>query len=149
MTEQVQPRRSRHHRRSPAKRFLLATGPFILLIGAFLLSAGVVQIIEQVPDGPLRPTLAEERRNAPVDESARASTSSAAPRMPSIPGSMLEGSDYDLEKQPAESALGQDRALGCSNYGLAIADPSDPSELGVASDERLGSRPASRDFELR
>ncbi len=95
MTEQVELRRRRHHRRGPAKRFILATGPFILLAAAFLLSAGVVGVIEQAPASQPAPTLAEERAMAETDPPA--ALQSAAIRPQSLPGELLEGSDYDLE----------------------------------------------------
>lgn len=149
MTEQVQSRRRRHHRRSPAKRFLLATGPFFFLIGAVLLSAGVIELVEQVPSGKFQPTLAEERESAAAGAGETPPASIASVRLQSLPGELLEGSEYDLAKRPVE-AIPRRRAprrLGVArdNFGFEIADQSD---LG-AGDAVVGSRLQSGDFEPR
>jgi hypothetical protein len=149
MTDQVQPHRHRHHRRSPAKRFLLATGPFFFLTGAVLLSAGVIELVEQVPTGKSQPTLAEERASGALEAGVTPPASIASVRMQSLPGELLEGSDYDLSKRPVEpiSRRRAPRRLGVArdNFGFEISERSDVG----AGDALLGLRARSRDFEPR
>jgi hypothetical protein len=144
MTEQALPRRRRHHRRGPIKRFLLATGPFFFLTGAFLLSAGVVKVIEEVPDDQPQPTLAEERANAAPERVASArAASSAAARMPSLPGELLEGSDYDLRNSRNESGSDPRDFAGRGKHGLGSGDSYDLT----ADSEGIDPRRARSDFE--
>ena len=149
MTEQVQSRRRRHHRRSPTKRFLLATGPFFFLTGAVLLSAGVIELVEQVPTGKSQPTLAEERAIGAAHADVTPPASIASVRMQSLPGELLEGSDYDLARQPVEPIARRraPRRFGVArdNFGFEIAAQPD---LG-AGDAVLEARFGSGEFDPR
>ena len=104
MTKQLKTHDRRHHRRGPVKRFILAVGPFCFLTAAFVMSAGVVEIVEQTPMSQPAATLAEERAeaaaNAPVDEPLPGS--SAATRIPELPASLLDAGDYPWAHGPAE-----------------------------------------------
>ena len=106
MTEQVQVHRQRHHRRGPAKRILLTAGPFLLLTAAFLLSVGVVEIIEKTPVARHQPTLAQERAEAAA-QAPRVrplqQTSHHTVRIESLP-TALTADDYEL-RQRAAAAL--------------------------------------------
>lgn len=104
----------RHHRRSRTKRFLLATGPFFFLAAAVMLSAGVVQIIEQPPSARPGPTLAEERaaaeRLAGATEATVESPATASNR--TLPPAMLADPNYDLEHAGAGTLAGRTTAAG-------------------------------------
>lgn len=104
--EQLQVRRQRHHRRSPAKRFVLTAGPFLLLTAAFLLSVGVVEIIEKTPVSQPRPTLAQERAEAaaqaPGDPVVQ-QPSLHVVRIGSFP-TALTADDYELRQMAAAAA---------------------------------------------
>ena len=153
MTKQLKTHDQHRHRRGPVKRFLLTTGPFFFLTAAFLMSAGVVEIVEQAPTGKPAATLAEERAeaaaNAPVDESVP--DSSAATRIPALPASLLDADDYRWAYGPAEiRSAGQSADDGIHNFGLVNPVGSKPA-LGFArSSPGYGARLADpQDFGLR
>ena len=134
MTKQLKTHDQRRHRRGPVKRFLLLTGPFFFLTAAFVMSAGVVEIVEQTPTSQPAATLAQERAeaaaNAPVDESAP--DFSAATRVPALPASLLDAGEYPWAHGPAEiRSAGQSADDGFHDFGLVNPVGSKPA-LGPA-----------------
>ena len=113
VSEQLPVRRRRHHRRSPAKRFLLSAGPFFLLTGAFLLSVGVVEIVEKPPASGSRPTLAQERAETAAEAPAGDSVRPSSPhvwRIESLP-TALTADDYEVRQRAAASSATEQEPL--------------------------------------
>lgn len=122
-TQPSQP--TRHHRRTPMRRLLLISGPFLFLAVAFMLSAGVVQIVERPANRP-QPTLAQERAAAgrltgqPVPR-AEASALRTLQRRP-LPAARLANSKYALDDtSPVTLAPGSNARIGSEHLGLALS----------------------------
>lgn len=130
MTEMPKSHRARHHRRGSLKRFLLATGPFCFLALAFLLSAGVVEMVEQAPLGRPIPTLAEERAEAAAEVAITAANATEAPRPIASPSStFLSDHRYDSASDSVglPSVEAETIALG-EGFGFEPQDPDDTLE---------------------
>ena len=134
----------RHHRRGPAKRVLLVTGPFLLLAAAFLLSAGVVQIVEQTPVNQIDLTLAQERALAALTPSSGMTHPPiASSRMPQLPKGVLDAGGFGSDLPPTAPVAELDPIPRTARVDLVIVSS---HGRGVGPDPLAGR---TRHFDLQ